>query len=58
MLFEKYRKRCPDCNTRLEYWKPVNEKDIQSWYCHKCPNLFSTPNDLKKLDKIAKTMLS
>lgn len=40
MDLKKYFLKCPDCGKRLQYWKPISEKDIESWYCKRCPNLF------------------
>ena len=40
MMFDKYKQKCPDCGKRLKYWKPISDKDIESWYCSRCPNLF------------------
>lgn len=43
--WKKYFLKCPDCGTRLEYWKPFSKNDIDSWYCKKCPNLWKRKGD-------------
>jgi uncharacterized protein with PIN domain len=48
-LLDKYRQRCPDCNGRLQYWKPDDVRDIDSWYCKKCPNLFHRKREAFKV---------
>lgn len=48
--WKKYFLYCPDCSTRLEYWKPIkNTQDIPAWYCRKCPNLWKQKGDIIKL---------
>lgn len=37
---KKFVQRCPDCNARLKYWKPITVGDLEAWYCKKCENLF------------------
>jgi len=32
LFIKKYFQRCPECGKRLQYWKPISKKDIESWY--------------------------
>ena len=43
------KEKCPKCGKRMKYRKPISEKDIDSWFCKKCVNLYKRKGDNFKL---------